>query len=241
METLPTPLGAPGASTGAGTAGAGAPGASASANGAGANVPGKPVAPKSTAEQRAKWRAKHERAKLKKDGGATATAPAPGKELPSSTNVASEQAAIPGAPAPVPWTAEILRPMFEQCVPAAEGLAKLQLCGVAKEISPAALKLVQEQGGWNPVSVAAVKESGAQTAAKYLNASGVSAEYAPEVQLSIALGAILFGHIRLLSALHDLAAEKKANKSAIDVDAKVVVQPDETKTDKSSPAAGALA
>lgn len=106
-------------------------------------------------------------------------------------------------------------------MPVAEKLAKGALTRAAAKISPAAEKLVAEQGGWNPVAVAALKESGAALGAKWMNAAGVSAEYAPEVQFGVALASIVGGHLMLLEEIKKLAAEKR---SAIDVTAKVEPQ-----------------
>lgn len=98
--------------------------------------------------------------------------------------------------------------MFDTLVPAAEKLALAQLRAEAAKLSPGAEKLVAEKGRWNPVAVAALQEGGAQVSAKYLNRTGVSAEYAPEVQFLTALGSVVAGHFMLLEELKTLAVEK---------------------------------
>lgn len=106
-------------------------------------------------------------------------------------------------------------------------LAKKSLAKAAADISPAAEKLVADQGGWNPVARTALVEGGAACAAKYLNEAGISAEYAPEVQLGIALASIIGGHMMILQELRAMAVEKK--KPAIDVTSTVKVETHENK------------
>lgn len=126
-----------------------------------------------------------------------------------------------------------MRPLFDQCAPVAEKLARGSLASAAAEISPAAEKLVAEQGGWNPVAMAALKESGSALGAKWMNAAGISAEYAPEVQFGVALVSIVGGHLMLLEEIKKLAAEKR---DAIEVKSEVRVQKAEHENQNQSPA-----
>lgn len=133
------------------------------------------------------------------------------------------------------WTAQTLRPLLDQCIPVAEALALRELKSAALPVGPHAVKLVADKGGWNPVAVAALKESGAAVVAKHMNAHGVSAEYAPEVQLVAALTSIVGGHMMILNELKAMAREQKG---IIDIQA---TQPVTLKTthDTKTPTPGA--
>lgn len=133
-------------------------------------------------------------------------------------------APVASGPPPVLWTPNTLRPLLEAIVPAAEKLALAQLRAEAVKLSPAAERLVAEKGRWGEVAVAALKEGGAALGAKYMNLTGISAEYAPEVQFGAAVASVLVGHLTLLEELRALAVAKR---NAIDVPSKVVPQPNE--------------
>ncbi len=60
--------------------------------------------------------------------------------------------------------------------------------------------------------VKALVEGSAETSAKWLNSFGMSAEYAPELKLGVAISAILGARQMLLSELKKMAAEVKADK-----------------------------
>lgn len=106
-------------------------------------------------------------------------------------------------------------------MPIAEAVDRADLAAEAAAISPAAAQLVASKGGWNPLAKSALVEGGAATSAKYLNLTGISAEYAPELQLGIALASIFGGRMMLLQEIRALAREQGP---AIDVPAKVEVQ-----------------
>ena len=129
--------------------------------------------------------------------------------MAGAESVAGANAPLPPVAPPVLWTPATLRPLLDQCVPVVEKLAKQSLATEAAKISPAAEKLVAEQGGWNPVARTALQESGAALGAKLMNQAGISAEYAPEVQFGLALASILGGHMMLLAELKALAVEKR--------------------------------
>jgi hypothetical protein len=85
---------------------------------------------------------------------------------------------------------------------------------LAGEISPRAVEIVRAQGGWPKPAKVTLIESASACGAKWMNRFGVSAEYAPEVALGVALVAIQTSRMMLFSELTKLRDELRAEKAA---------------------------
>jgi len=159
--------------------------------------------------ERAKWRDKGKRARQSNPQSGSA-APVPGQQQPPVQSVASDVPPPSDALPPVLWRAEHLRPLVSECVPVVEALDLRSLKALASDVSPEARALVEEQGGWHPVSKKALVHSLPECVAKWLNAAGVSAEHKEEITLAGALIAILYASLSLRNDLREMAAEKRA-------------------------------
>lgn len=126
--------------------------------------------------------------------------------------------AAPGASQPppppdgvlvVPWSADILRPLFEQGVPLCESLAVKNLTAKAVKAHLAAdmVREVEQGAAWNPLAKQQIVEGGAATAAKWLNTSGVSAEHADELRFFGGVLAVLAGYRTIAAKLDELAGQ----------------------------------
>jgi hypothetical protein len=101
---------------------------------------------------------------------------------------------VAGGPAAVPWDAAVLKPLFDAVIP------EIEKADIEDQKAEAAVlkdqKLVNEvakDAAWNPAAKATVIATGPQVTAKVLNDSGISAEHAPAIALSIAIAGIWFG------------------------------------------------
>lgn len=78
------------------------------------------------------------------------------------------------------------------------------------KLLPAVLKEIEKDARWSPATHTMLKQSMAPLAAKYLNKTGVSAEYQHEVTFGFAVVAILRGQSALESKLDTLIADERA-------------------------------
>lgn len=145
-----------------------------------------------------------------------------GKADPSV--LAAEPGEAPGAdpgvagdsppPAPgvgaVPWSPDILRPLFEATIPEVEKLDVASLKAKAAEIDPGIAPVVEKDAAWNPVAKATICTTGPVVVANAMNSVGISAEHAPAVALVAAMGAIFTGRMILARKLDELKASKEA-------------------------------
>jgi hypothetical protein len=109
----------------------------------------------------------------------------------------------------VPWSADLLRPIFEQGVPVAEAACVANLTDKARAAKLDA-SLVQEVAAgakFHPLAKQQIIEGGAAVAAKWLNKSGVSAEHADEVRLLGGLVAVIAGYRTVAAKLDELKAQ----------------------------------
>lgn len=164
------------------------------------------------AGQRQKWRDKDKARKLRIPGAAMQSAPVPGASLAPAPGVQSNFVALPVAPPPVPWTPDLIAPLLREAVTLCERGDVSTLAKKALEISPACAELVRTEGGWPEAGKAAVVSGGSKTVAKYLNKFGVSAEYAPEIELGAGLLAILASRHALMGKLDEMAKAAKAER-----------------------------
>lgn len=81
---------------------------------------------------------------------------------------------------------------------------------LAERVGPEAVQIVRQAGGWPEPAKVTLINSGSRCAAKWLNRSGVSADYADELALLGAVGSILAGNRIVEGALQKLIAEKEA-------------------------------
>jgi hypothetical protein len=119
--------------------------------------------------------------------------------------------AVPGAegdPPPVPWTPEMLRPLFDELIPTCETLAVHRVATKAAQarLPGEIIRDIEKDATWNPLSKKTVQMSAPEVLAKYLNKLGVSSESRPEVTLLIAAGAIVTQQTLLLKRLDKLIA-----------------------------------
>lgn len=168
----------------------------------------------STPEQREKWRRKARLAYLRKQvrlgkadpsvldgetGGTAGADPGPvGAPPPPAPGVAS-----------VPWSPDILRPLFEATVPEVEKLDVASLKAKAAEIDPRLAPVVEKDAAWNPVAKATICTTGPVVVANTMNSMGISAEHAPAVALVAAVGAIFTGRMILARKLEEMKAAKE--------------------------------
>lgn len=109
----------------------------------------------------------------------------------------------------VPWTADLLRPIFEQALPVAEGLAVQNLTEKARaaKLDAALVREVADGAKIHPLAKQQIIEGGAAVAAKYLNKSGVSSEHADEVRLLGGIVAAFAGYRAVAAKLDELAGK----------------------------------
>jgi len=136
----------------------------------------------------------------------------------------SQAPAVPGSPdtgatpavgpAPVPWDAGVLKPIFEQLLPAVEKFHVEKLVAKAARIGapPDMLKELRQDAAWPGPAKTAVMASGPLCAAKWLNQLGVGAENAPEVILGTALAAIGAHTLMLHAKMDELIKARQAKE-----------------------------
>lgn len=152
----------------------------------------------------------NQRARLRAD-----PSPLPGVAPGQDTAGPMGGGAVPGGPAPagpaMPWQAEALKPVFDQLLPTLEQLTMNQLAGRAEKARlPAELvREIERDARWSEPAKKALEIGCPQLAAKYLNKTGVGAEYQPEIVVGTALAAIVSTHTLLLRKLDQLIAAQQ--------------------------------
>jgi hypothetical protein len=118
-----------------------------------------------------------------------------------------------GAPF-IPWQSQMLQPLFDQLVPAAEEMMAAQLSSkAAKAKLPADMvKQIETDAAWSPPSKKAVQMSAPEVAAKWLNEAGVSSEHRGEIVLGLAVLQIGARHVQLVRSLDKLIAQNAEQK-----------------------------
>lgn len=118
------------------------------------------------------------------------------------------------APVPVkpviPWTVELVRPLVSQLVKVVERWDSETLIEEARKINDACAEFVRQNVAWNAEARGILIEGGAECVVKYLNLTGISAEYAPEIKVGIAALSIIYARQTLVAELRAMAAEVKA-------------------------------
>lgn len=117
------------------------------------------------------------------------------------------------APVPAPWQGEVLKPLFEQVVPALEKSDVASLVKRAANIDEAIAKEVARDAWWNPAAKAGLIASGPQCAAELLNELGVGQDKAHWVAFLIASGSIYSGRAILVAKLAELEGKLAKTKT----------------------------
>jgi len=111
-------------------------------------------------------------------------------ELPAQTGSPAAGVVAPSAAPPVvPWTAEIVKPFTSELIPVVEAVrvAKRTEKATAAGLSKDLIKEIQKDAHWPAVAKKTLDTSLPRLSAKWLNKSGMSAEYADEVAVGSAL------------------------------------------------------
>lgn len=162
---------------------------------------------RSTPEQRAKWREKAARraARLRDPGGP----PLPSAIRPDPAGPGGPApGGGAGGPAPVPWSTDTLKPLFQQLVPALEEASVQRLAAKAAAIDKSLAAEVTRDAAWNSAAKVGVIEAGPQCAAEMLNEMGIGADKAHWAALLIAGGSIAASHMMLSARLERMLAER---------------------------------
>lgn len=167
-------------------------------------------APKSTPEQRERWREKSRLAYQRRQARA--------KGLPDPTPAAPQPSAPPPGQNPdvpaVPWDPGLLAPFWQSIVPEVEKLDVATLKREADPLGPAIVEKIEKDAPWNPVAKTTLIQTGPAVTASVLNSMGLSSEHAPTVAFVGALGAILTGRAMLSATIKKMVTEDRAAKSA---------------------------
>lgn len=178
--------------------------------------------PKSTPEQRARWREKskraYERRKLRAQGGGEPVGPLPAaSDSAAPPSGGPDPGGAPGVstPAPVPWDNATLRPLFEQLIPALE---KADVASLVKKSArlgnPKVVPVIEQEARWPAASKATLLASGPQCAAEALNELGIGADKAHWAAVVLAAGAIVAGRVMLNAKLDKMIAGKESQEAA---------------------------
>ena len=105
----------------------------------------------------------------------------------------------------------MLKPLFDQLIPTVEKLTVHQISekAVKARLPGELIHEIERDAAWNPVARNALQTGVPQLTAKYLNKTGVSADYQPEIVVGTALASILTGHVMLMRRMDELI--RKAN------------------------------
>lgn len=122
----------------------------------------------------------------------------------------------PGGPAPtiVPWQAEIIKPLVEKLLDAAEEGRVAAFVAKCKQLGdmPKLIKEIEEDSHFPAAAKVLLVTSLPRLAAKWLNHTGISAEYQDEIAVITAI-LLIIQHDRKASARIDkLIAAQKASK-----------------------------
>lgn len=139
-------------------------------------------------------------------GNGAAAPPAPG--VPALGPAPALEAPV------VPWDTQTLKPLFEQLIPALEQIGVNQIAGRASKakLPRDLVNEIEKDAKWSAVTKKAIELSAPQVAAKWLNASGISAEHQAELVLGTAVASLVSSHVLLLRKLDKLIADQAASR-----------------------------
>jgi hypothetical protein len=135
--------------------------------------------------------------------------------IPPATVPAVGSQPVP-APVPsvvVPWTTDIVQPLFDEIIPLIEEADVESLKVRAAKVDKCLVALVEKHGRWSPTGRACLIKAGPLVVCKWMNKFGVSSEYAPEIQLVGGIVAILTSRSMLISKLDEMALKMEKEKS----------------------------
>jgi hypothetical protein len=107
----------------------------------------------------------------------------------------------------VPWVPDTLEPVIRQAADLVEAEDVRGLAEEAGKLGPKFAEIVEKRGKWPAAAKGTLVTGGAKLAAKYLNKTGVSSEYQPEIEVAAALMAIQQGRSSLRQELKAMHAE----------------------------------
>lgn len=171
------------------------------------------------AKQRQKWKDKRAKAKAQPNGQGGQNLPFPIQGL------ASQPGAQVVTPAPVPWSAEPIKPLVHELLVVSEKADLRKLKRLAAKISPEAAAKVEAEGGWNETAKTGVVSGVSHLSAKILNHYGMSSEDAPIAAGVIGLLSLVVGRILLASELSTLADQAQAERKRQAEQARSVTAP----------------
>jgi hypothetical protein len=121
---------------------------------------------------------------------------------------------VPGSegPPPVPWEPDLLKPIFDQLIPAAEQGLILQLASKAEKarLPGDLVRDIQQDAAWPAVAKKGLEMSAPRVAAKVLNATGISSQHQDFVVLLSSLTMIGGKHLQLLRRMDKIIAQQTA-------------------------------
>lgn len=112
----------------------------------------------------------------------------------------------------VPWAGETLRPLVDELIEVAEEGRALKIVGLARNanLPPKVLTQIEKDAQFSKSSKTMLSQSAPRVAAKWMNKSGISAEYEPETVMMTAMLSIIIQTKRQTNALQKLIAEHRA-------------------------------
>ena len=141
--------------------------------------------------------------------------PSPSAPSPTADSLAPAPGVVAadfgGAGVPVPWQADSLKPLFEQLIEAAEESRVSSFLGKCKEagLLGKLLKEIEADARFPKAAKLLLCRSLPRLAAKWLNMSGISAEYEDEVECVSAMILIVSNDRKLSARLDQVIAEIK--------------------------------
>jgi hypothetical protein len=159
--------------------------------------------------------ADREKDRLRKQAQRVRESAAQPPPLPSAPTVPGAIPAPPGNLAGLPgaqglpvmaWQPEMLKPIFEQLIPACEEVATDGIINraIKARLPKECIKEIEIDAKWNAPAKKAIEISGPQVAAKWLNKSGLSAENQGEIVLLTAISSLVASHALLANRLNKL-------------------------------------
>jgi hypothetical protein len=148
----------------------------------------------------------------------TAGAPPVAESGSAMAKVIPLASALPPVAAPkpaVPWTVSIVRPLVVQAANLAEKWGGDNLIEEAAKVSDTVRDFIRANVAWNAEAKAMLVDGAAECAVKYLNLTGISAEYAPELKFGLGALAIVSARQSLVSELRKMAAEEAARRKKV--------------------------
>jgi hypothetical protein len=130
----------------------------------------------------------------------------------------------PGAVPPVPWDAQKLKPLVVKLHKVAEKTLSGKLVAKAKraKLPGVIIEQIETKSAWEAGAVEIINDAAPRVAAKYLNKTGISAEYQDEMALAGGYATIAGGYLVLAKDLDKLVKQAEAEeKKAAEAEGKI--------------------